>query len=118
VSTPIRFDRTPYTVTYYQDGEKKTIRRVPPPKIHDALPTDKVELNTKRNDDFVDGGVYRVKNINPRHPNTLQLEDEEGRTTWINNHEMELKEKVAPREGEENLPSYDIPRRNRYLLWP
>ena len=45
----VRFSRKPYTITY-QDlkGETKKIRRVPPPKLHEALPTDIVTLTRKK----------------------------------------------------------------------
>jgi hypothetical protein len=119
VADAIKFDRTPYNVTYYKDGEKKVIRRVPPPKLHEGLPTDIVELKSKRSDDFPEGENYKIKHINPRHPNTLQIEDEDGKTTFVSSFEVELKEKIAEREGEVAPgKTYDVPRLNRYLLWP
>lgn len=112
----IQFNRTPYKVTYYdQHGEKKTIRRVPPAKLHDALPTDKVELTSKRSDDFDAGGVFTVKHINPRHPNTLQLEDDDGRTTFVDYFNTQLRQKIAPRSG---IDVRDEAVNNNYLLWP
>lgn len=111
----IQFSRQPYTVSYYQDGEKKTIRRVPPPKLHDALPLDKVELSHKRNDDFEAGEVYEVKHINPRHPNTMQLVNNDGQTTFVNHYHTVLKQKIAPRDG---VDPRDESINNEYLLWP
>ncbi len=112
----IKFDRTPYTVRYVdQKGDQQSIRRVPPPKLHDALPTDKVVLTSKRSDDFQEGESYEVKNINPRHPNTLQLVDDEGRTTFVDFYTAKLDKKIAPRDG---VDPRDEPISNQYILWP
>ena len=74
-----KFDRTPYKVTYLDlHGEKHTIKRTPPPKLHDALPTDIVRLDRKRSDDFVAGTEYEVQSISPRQPNVLQLKRSDG----------------------------------------
>lgn len=112
----VKFNRTPYTVSYYdQKGEKQTIRRVPPPKLHDALPTDKVVLTSQRNDDFQKGESYEVKHINPRHPNTLQLVNEDGKTTFVDFYAAKLDQKVAPRNG---VDPRDEEISNKYILWP
>lgn len=112
----VKFNRTPYTVTYYdQKGEKQTIRRVPPPKLHDALPTDRVELTTQRSDDFQKGESYEVKHINPRHPNTLQLVNEDGQTTFVDFYSARLDKKIAPRDG---VDPRDEAISNQYILWP
>ena len=113
---PIRFDRTPYTVHYVDlNGKPQSIRRVPPPKLHDILPTDTVELNTKHSDDFDAGDEYEVSYINPRHANTLQLKNKDGQTAFVEYFDVNLKEEVAPREG---VDPRDKPVNNRYLLWP
>jgi len=115
MSDPIVFDRKPYTVSYrdQKSGEIKKIRRVPPPLIHDMLPTDLVELKTKRNDDWVEGGKYVVSHINSRHPNVLQIENKDGEKTFVSSLDLELKEKRS-HKGDPR----DNPRSNRYLLWP
>lgn len=113
---PIKFDRKPYKVQYTdQNGKIQTITRRPPPKLHDALPTDIVELTRKKNDDWDAGDDFEVKNINPRHPNTLQIVNGDGVSTFVSSYDMKLKRMVAPRDGVEAL---DVPERNRYLLWP
>lgn len=116
--TEIKFDRTPYKISYVDlKGNQKTIRRVPPPKLHDMLPTDVVELTMKKNDDFDAGDKFTVKHINPRHPNVIQIDDGDGNATFVPYFDLELREKVARREGESGAP-YEAPERNRYLLWP
>ncbi|MBP9706948.1 MAG: hypothetical protein KBD78_04840 [Oligoflexales bacterium] len=114
----IKFDRTPYKVSYVdQKGQKQTIRRVPPPKLHEALPTDVVELTRKKNDDWDAGGDFVVKGINPRQPNTLQLENEDGQTTFVSYYDAKLikKNAAAHFQGEAAM---DLEEVNRYLLWP
>jgi len=116
VADPIKFDRKPYFVSWKDDqGNIKRIRRVPPPKLHEALPTDIVELTKSRSDDFKSGDDVTVKHINPRHPNVLQVENSSGQTTFVNYFDMDLKERVAPRDG---VRPEDMPERNRYLRWP
>jgi hypothetical protein len=88
---------------------------VPPEKLHDALPTDEVRLNVRRSDDFVDGEDYTVKAINPRQPNTLQIENSRGETTFVDHYDVELQSMKAPRDG---VDPRDLPVNNRYLLWP
>lgn len=113
---PIVFDRKPYVISYTDHkGEKQTIRRVPPPKLHEALPTDKVEILTKHSDDFDRGDVVKVKNINPRHPNTLQVETSDGKTAFLNYRDILLDEMIAPRKGVEVR---DLPEQTKYLNWP
>jgi hypothetical protein len=113
----IKFDRKPYTVTYREDatGQMKTIRRTPPPKLHEALPTDIVELNHKKSDDFRKGDEVEVVYINPRHPNTLKIRNGDGVTTFVEYYDANLKEEVAPRP---DVDPRDRPVNNRYLLWP
>ncbi len=115
--TSIRFSRKPYTVTYkdYHTGEIKKIKRRPPPKLHDILPTDKVELTRKKNDDWLEGEEFTVKHINPRHPNILQIEKPEGPATFVSHYDLRLEERIARRPGYN--PEED-PQNNKYLLWP
>ena len=116
MADPIVFDRKPYFVTWKdQDGNMQTIRRVPPPKLHDALPPYVVELTADRSADFRKGDQVTVKHINPRHPNVLQVEDGDGHTTFMNYFEVNLKEQVAMRDG---VPPEARPERNKYLTWP
>ena len=111
----VHFSRRPYPVTYYKDGQKVTIMRRPPEKVHDALPEDIVELKIKKNDDWNAGDDFKVKHINPRHPNILQIEKSDGETTFVPYFDVELEEMVAPRAG---YQPKDIPKANKYLLWP
>lgn len=112
----IRWTRRPYTVTY-QDlkGERHTIRRVPPPRLHNIYPTDLVELTRGKNLDFLEGDEFEVKHINPRHPNVLQLVNDEEITTFVEYFDAELTEEVADRPG---VNPFDKPANNRYLMWP
>ena len=109
----VRFDRQPYTVTYFKEGVKHTIRRRPPPKLHDVLPTDIVSLKYDKNIEWEDGDDFEVKHINPRHPNVLQLENDDGETTFVEYFDVDLEEMVAPRRGRRGQSNPDA-----YLLWP
>lgn len=112
----VRFSRTPYIVKYKdQHGEIKSIRRVPPPKLHEALPTDIVKLTHKRSDDFEAGDNFEVVNITQRQPNVLQLKNDDGQTTFIDYYDAQLEEERAIRDG---VDPRDRPVNNRYLLWP
>lgn len=112
----IKFDRTPYKITYQDaQGKLQTVRRVPPQKLHPILPTDIVELNIKENDDFRAGDEAEVAYINPRHANILQIRNSKGDTKFVPYFDVDLKEEVAPREG---VDPRDKPANNRYLLWP
>lgn len=116
MADPIQFDRKPYFVSYIDtEGKQQKIRRVPPPKLHDALPTDKIQLTKKRSDDFNEGDIVTVSSINPRHANTLKVENKDGQTTFVDYYDMVLKEKRAARGG---IPAEQLPERNKYLLWP
>lgn len=117
VSKTMQFNRSPYNVTYRDlQGQMQTIRRVPPPKLHDALPTDVVILTTARSDAFPEGKEVTVKSINPRQPNTMQVIDSEGRTAFVDYYGMKLKKQVNnERPG---VDTRDLPISNRYLNWP
>lgn len=112
----IRWTRRPYTIVY-QDlkGEKQTIRRVPPPRLHNMFPTDLVELTRQKSQDFLEGDEFEVKHINPRHPNVLQLVNDEEVSTFVDFYDVNLTEEVADRPGVNPL---DKPANTRYLLWP
>lgn len=111
----VRWNREPYTVTYWKDGEKKTIRRRPPEKLHDVMPDDVVTLTRKKGDDFDKGDEFKVKSIQQRSPNVLQLTNEEGISTFVDYYDAKLeKRNYLPPGVEYN----DLPINNRYLLWP
>lgn len=111
----IQFNRKPYKVSYYKDGELKTIRRVPPPKLHDMLPKDQVSLTASKNDDFQEGDKFVVKHINQRHPNVLQVTNEDGVSTFVDYYDLQLEAKRSFRDGVDPI---DFPENNEYLLWP
>lgn len=116
MADPIQFDRKPYFISWKgDDGEMHKIRRVPPPKLHDALPTDIVKITNAKSADFKEGDTVEVKHINTRHPNVLQLVNDDGQTTFVNYSDVEIKERRAPRDG---VPLEEMPERNRYLRWP
>lgn len=118
---PVQFSRKPYQVTYYKDGEKHTITRRPPPKVHDMWPKDVVELTTKRNDDWQKGETYTVKGITARQPNTLQIENGDGETTFVSSYDLKLQEARGlslESETSEAGKARKLPINNRYLTWP
>ena len=111
----VSFNRTPYTVVYYEGQVRKEIHRTPPPKLHDMWPDDKVSLKNGKNDDFKEGEEFTVKNISPRQPNVIQLEDKEGKTTFVDYYDLNLEEAIGERDG---VSPKDMPRNNKYLIWP
>lgn len=124
---PIQFSREPYTVKYVDlSGAVKSIRRVPPPKLHDALPKDTVEITSKKNDDFRAGDNVEVVGLTARQPNVLQVRNGNGQTTFLDYFDMRLDEMApttyegaststnTPQEWYRDRPSMD----NRYLIWP
>jgi hypothetical protein len=112
----VKFNRTPYKVSYRDlNGDLKTIRRVPPPKLHDALPTDVVKLTRKKNDDFQKGDEFEVVSISDRQPNVLQLQRSDGTRTFVDHYDIQLEKRVAFRDG---VDPRDEPINNKYLLWP
>ncbi len=116
----IKFNRDPYKVVYFKDGEKHTIRRVPPPKLHPILPQDRVELTRSKNADFKAGDRFEVKDINPRQPNVLHIQNEEGIATFIDHYDAKLMESnsdtIINEAGEVEVVEKPID--NDYLLWP
>lgn len=113
----ITFPRTPYKISYYDlHGDKKTIRRVPPPKLHDILPEDEVAITRKKNDDFDIGDELKVKNIGPRAPNTLQIVNDDGQATFMSYRDLRLTRRFAADEN--GTAMLDQEANNQYLLWP
>ncbi len=113
----ISFPRTPYKISYYDlHGDKKTIRRVPPPKLHDILPEDEVEITRKKNDDFDAGDKLDVKSISPRSPNTLQIVNDDGQATFMSYLDLRISRRFAPDEN--GVTPLDQEESNQYLLWP
>lgn len=116
-SKGIQFSRTPYRVTYRDlQGQMQTIQRVPPPKLHEALPTDVVVLTSGKSEVFPEGKEVTVKSINPRQPNTLQVVDSKGNTTFVEYYGMKLKKQVN--EERPGVEARELPINNRYLNWP
>ena len=111
----VSFNQAPYTVVYYKDNVRQEIRRTPPPKLHDMWPQDKVTLKVGKNDDYREGDEFTVKNISPRQPNVIQLEDKQGKTTFVDYYDLNLEDAIGEREG---VAPQDMPRNNRYLVWP
>jgi hypothetical protein len=107
------FDRTPYKVEYYKDGQKHVIRRTPPPKLHDMLTGDSVKILQKKNDDWNTGDTVKIKNINPRQPNFLTLEKSNGDYTFIIYDEVSFKRRPG-KDGQGSGSEDDT----QYLLWP
>jgi hypothetical protein len=124
MSTPIKFDRKPYVISYMDaQGQQQKIRRVPPPKLHNALPTDRVELRSRRSDHFEQGDEVTVKSINPRHPNVLKVENDKGQTTFITHYDMIYEQKDPEFSNTSQIPvsavvDEDTPINNSYLDWP
>ena len=96
---------TPYIAEYYKDGVKETIRRVPPPKLHDLEEGDEVTISQK-GDDWDKGDKVEIKAINARQPNTLTIEKSNGDYTFLPYDDVELKDKSPLhyiREGKDPL---------------
>lgn len=113
---PVKPANGAYTVTWFDNGEKKTMRRIPPPKLHTMLPEDIVELKSKRSDDFLEGKNYEIKGISPRHPNTIQIKNDEGQTTFVEYFKLEPEEKrILNADGSLSINNSKL---NKYLRWP
>lgn len=113
-----KVDRTPYTVRYMKDGVQKVERRVPPPKLHDILPGDEVTISRRKGADWDEGDEVKVKGINPRQPNTLQVE-KNGKTTFLPYFDT----RFEGRPGEDVIAEDERraeadPIGSKYLLWP
>ncbi len=106
VNQPL-FDRRPYTIMYYKDGKRIEKKRRPPPVLHEMLPKDKVALLKKKSDDFDISDHYTVKHISNRTPNTLQINNEKGQSTFVPYYDLKIVDK-----------SHREPISNDYLLFP
>jgi hypothetical protein len=91
------------------------IQRRPAERLHDILPTDKVKLTMQKNDDWLAGKIYTAKNINPRHPNIIQIENGGGDATFVSALDLVMDERIAARNG---VDPRDAEINNEYLLWP
>ena len=122
----VQFRREPYMVKYVDlTGNVQSIQRTPPPKLHDALPQDMVELTHKKNADFDTGDKLEVTGISPRQPNVLQVKNADGQVTFIDYFDMKLREKIVPETGRQSIPGVPTSDSspgwatdNRYLIWP
>jgi hypothetical protein len=113
------FDRKPYNVSYTKDGVRQTIRRVPPPKLHDLLPEDKVTIRRTKGDDWEEGDEVTVRGVGRRQPNTLQVEGQNGKKTFLPYFDVAFKD----RAGEDVIMEDELkisrdPLGSKYLLWP
>ena len=111
----VKFTRRPYTITYMKDGERQTIRRRPPRRAHNIWPEDLVSLKETKNIDWQEGEKVSVRHINPRHPNTLQLVNDDGETTFVEYHQVAHEEKIGLRDG---VHPNEIDGYHPYLVWP
>jgi hypothetical protein len=114
-------NRSPYYVRYRDaDGELKSIRRVPPAKLHDMMPDDVVTISRRRSDNWDDGEEVKVVGINPRQPNTLMVEKEDGKKTFLAYSDVKTKPRSASEVAyaEELKERASDPIGSDYLLWP
>lgn len=112
--------RAPYKVTYFKDGERHVIRRIPPVQLHKIRPGEAVTIDLKKNDDWDKGDEVKVKAISPRQPNVLHVEDEDGRTTFLDYFDVVRHgtEKELDRMEQEEAARKADPIGSKYLLWP
>jgi hypothetical protein len=66
MSSSISFSRKPDVLTSYKDGERRSITRRPPPKVHDIWPQDVVQLSKTKSPDFKSGDKATVTHVNPQ----------------------------------------------------
>lgn len=121
MSAKIEFNRVPYTTSYRSiDGEMKTIRRIPPAKLHDFETDDVVTITRKRGDDWDTEQEVKVVGINSRQPNTLMVEGENGKHTFLTYTDV----RGMPKNAGDEAMLADQQERQRdplgsdYLLWP
>ena len=112
----VKFDRTPYKVEYFQDGKRKSIRRVPPPLLHDIDIKDKVTLTRKKNDDWDVGDTVEVVGITSRQPNTLRVQKSDGTYTFLSYDDVYSKKSVQRAQEPKDSQGKTID--TDYLLWP
>lgn len=114
VTAPVT-SRRPYTVVYYEEGERRVIKRRPPPRLHKIEVEDEVRIQRKRSDHWDEGDVVKVSSIADRQPNTLRVEDGEGRHTFISYRDVAFEGRPS---GSEDPEESADPIGTRYLLWP
>ena len=114
----IKFDRTPYKVQYFKDGQRHVIKRIPPPKLHDMLPEDEVKISRKKGDNWDEGDKVKIKHITSRHPNTLQVEDKNGNTTFLDYMDLDFKPLNGDARSKNGKQIERDPIGSKYLLWP
>lgn len=114
------FERRPYTVTYkdFHTGEIKKLVRRPPAKLHPILPTDQVVLTSQKGADWPSGDEYSVKQINPKQPNILKIEDNNGKTTFVDYFDVRLSKEIAARNEDGSPWSPEQGPRRSYTQWP
>ena len=115
----VNTDRRPYIVKYQKDGKEHIIKRVPPRKLHDMLPQDEVTITRKKNDYWDKGDKVKIRNISGRQPNTLQVENSDGVTTFLSYFDVFFKgRKTADIIAEDEAKQAKDPIGSKYLLWP
>ncbi|NBX17761.1 MAG: hypothetical protein EBR09_10380 [Proteobacteria bacterium] len=121
MSAKVQTGRVPYTVSYRtSDGELKTIRRVPPPVMHEFKNEDTVTITRKRGDDWDAGQEVKVIGINSRQPNTLMVEGNNGKHTFLTYTDV----RGVPKNAADQAITEDFQERQSdplgsdYLLWP
>ena len=72
------------------------------------LPKDKVVLKHGKNADFKEGDEFTVKHINQRHPNVLQITNEDGVSTFADYYDLKLEQKFSKTDG---VDPFDFPRK-------
>ena len=112
-------NRKPYVVHYNDlDGNPQTIRRVPPKQLHEMIVNDKVTITKQKSEVWDEGGDVKIIRITNRQPNTLQVENEEGKRTFLPYFDVNFKE----REGEAVIfkdgKITKLALASKYLLWP
>lgn len=108
-----------YTLSYYKEGKIHKIRRTPPPKLHTLEVGDDSKITRKKNDDWDRGDKVTIKSINPRHPNTLQIE-KNGVTSFLDFMDLDFEGKSE--KNFEDVKKSNLKRKEsaayQYLLWP
>jgi len=115
----VKFDRTPYTVSYMQDGVQHKIRRTPPPKLHGLQTEDKVTISRRKGEEWAEGDEVKIKGISARQPNTLQVE-KNGKVTFLPYFDVQFKERPGAPDviAQDGFKVAADPLGSKYLLWP
>lgn len=113
----------PYSVEYYKDGQKQKIRRKPPPQLHSFEAGDTVTLTQKKNDFWKVEDEVKISKMNPRQPNTLKVEKEDGSYTFIPYFDVKMEKPFHPEPEKDFVQKEEEERKNDpigsgYLLWP